>query len=915
MKNFAVIIIVLIFSCIQLYGQVNKQKISPQPREYYERLEFSAVFTINNNSGIVLESSRKLEKFAYILNNDLRLAGKDTLQIYYDTPPSEITRPIYLGIRSTKLNNMINKREEFNVTVTENYPGPEGYIIDIMPMNCTINASDSAGLYFGIKTFVQLVKKSDGNNIFACRIVDAPEFPIRWVYYPMNFLVDANVVKTKTQWQQFSDLKLNGAICGDVKYEFITEMPQKYKDSLRSTKQFADERFFNFVPAIFSFGYSNSLMFFNPNFASGLPVRGQKFYLESDTARLVPSVDVAMSNGGFENYNGNNFPGYQYIDQPGVLSFADTEIKYSGNVSVRFENFDVVGNRPNARVVYKSKVSPFKQYKVSCRVKTENLIPSSEIHLTILNTKGKQLNYANTNIPATTGDWKKIEVAINSFDNDTLLFYWGVWGAQSGRIWWDDLSVEECSFVNLLRRDGTPLTVDNPLIDAVIREGVDFDTLRDPKLGTVNSWYGDFDTYHQGPALKIKNGVLHNGDSIFVSYCHAITVYDGQVMVTMTDDNLYKQLETQFSIVDSILKPKFYMMNHDEIRTMNWDDGDLQKQMTPAELLAENTNRCYDLIKKYNSGADVWDWSDMYDEFHNAVKKDYYLVNGDLTGSADLINNNIGMVNWNSGANKVLSSLNFFSGKGFKQISAPYYDSDENHIRIWKNNTKNTTDFQGMVYTTWQKNYSHIQHFAEYAWNHAPYITHQPIKYVSNSSNNLVFNCTIEGDKYYQNWELDKVGLYYKTKQTDSFTRMQPSNVSNNDFEFNLDISEKTDYFSYYIDASDKDGWITKVPFGENQTYEYFLNPDNVSENKIHNDFQLSNLVNSLIMKNSSENDCSVNICDLSGKPVYSIKLISGQEISVPVSIFKDAVYVIKIVGKTSYSTKFIKIGEKLFFE
>jgi hypothetical protein len=912
MKNFTIILTYLIISFVQLEAQPVSIPITPQPREYYQRLQYSAVFSFSPNMGIVLESSQNLEIFALLLNKELKSVGVDTLKIYYDNPPVEISKIIYLGINSSKLNDLINQRETFEVNVTENYPGKEGYIIDIIPMNCVINASDSAGLYYAIKSFMQIVKGAKNGNIFACRVVDAPEFPIRWVYYPMNFLVDANVTKAKTQWQQFSDLKLNGAVCGDVKYDFITEMPKKYSDSLYSTRLFAQDRFFNFIPSIFSFGYSNSLMYFDPNFASGLPVNGQKFIIESDTARLIPSVNVTMPNGGLENHNGNNFPGFQFIDQPGVLSFADTDIKYSGNTSVRFEGFEQAGNNPNARVVYRTAVAPFKQYKISCAVRTENLMPNGDIRITVLNTKGKQLNYANTNVPTTTSGWKKIDVVINSLDNDTIAIYWGVWGARSGKIWWDDLSISELAFVNLLRREGTPLNVDNPLVDLIIREGVDFDTLRDPKLGKLNSWYGDFDTYHQPPKFKIKNNSIKNGDTLYMSYYHAITVYDGQVMVTMSDDNLYNQIEKQFKILDSILNPKYYFMNHDEIRTMNWDNGDLNKMMTPGQLLADNTIKCNNIIKKYNKNADIWDWSDMFDEFHNAVKKDYYLVNGDLTGSADLIDNNIGIVNWNSG--KVQNSLNFFSSKGFRQIASPYYDTDENSIRNWKNNSRNTINFQGMMYTTWAKNYTYIPHFAEYAWNHAPYITHQPIGSFNNYQN-ISFTCTIEGDKYYKNWKIDNAALYYKTSKNADFTKINPSSNSGKEYTFTINLTEKPDYFCYYISADDKDGWNSKVPYGETQYYEYFNIPNSISDNLNNTNFQFKLNENFLIITNSQNIENSINIYNLSGDEIFQSSISTENEIIIPISIFKNGTYFIKIDCNQPLNKKILVVDGKIFFD
>ncbi len=38
-------------------------------------------------------------------------------------------------------------------------------------------------------------------------------------------------------------------------------------------------------------------------------------------------------NGGFEQYQGNRVTGFRFHDEPGKISFVDTQIKHSGNAS------------------------------------------------------------------------------------------------------------------------------------------------------------------------------------------------------------------------------------------------------------------------------------------------------------------------------------------------------------------------------------------------------------------------------------------------------------------------------------------------------------------------------------------------------------------------------------------------------
>jgi hypothetical protein len=274
-------------------------------------------------------------------------------------------------------------------------------------------------------------------------------------------------------------------------------------------------------------------------------------------------------------------------------------------------------------------------------------------------------------------------------------------------------------------------------------------------------------------------------------------------------------IDKQFRIVDSLMNPDIYFMSHDEIRTMNWDDGDRKRNLKPAEILADNTNKCYDIIKKVNPNAEVYDWSDMFDIYHNAVEKDYYLVNGDMRGSAELLNKNIRIGNWNSG--KHVASLDYFNGLGFSQMSAPFYDQDENNIRIWKEWTKNTTNFLGMMYTTWANNYRYMMHFSQYAWNHAPYIYHNPPTVFSS---NLKLGLKVNGDVWDTSWSLQSMKLYYKTPSDNDFIAVPLTVTIGKDTTITMELPANAKAVQYYFEAIDNHSWNTKIPFGGSQYFK-----------------------------------------------------------------------------------------------
>jgi hypothetical protein len=262
-----------------------------------------------------------------------------------------------------------------------------------------------------------------------------------------------------------------------------------------------------------------------------------------------------------------------------------------------------------------------------------------------------------------------------------------------------------------------------------------------------------------------------------------------------------------------------YFMQHDEIRTMNWDTGDQLRALEPAAILADNVRRCEEIIQKHHPGADVWVWSDMFDEFHNAVQGPYYLVRGDLRGSADDIPSSVGMVNWNGREGIAQNSLGFFADRGFRQISAPYYDRDEQQIRRWKEWTRDVPDFEGMMYTTWQKKYDHLEAFGDYAWNHAPYVYHTPLWGITPGQKALTWTKVI-GDRWDPDWELTDCRMHLRHHPGDPFTEVVIPSVPGELTEHWIDIPATATWMQWYVTATDNRGWTTRIPFVDTLYYE-----------------------------------------------------------------------------------------------
>jgi hypothetical protein len=169
-------------------------------------------------------------------------------------------------------------------------------------------------------------------------------------------------------------------------------------------------------------------------------------------------------------------------------------------------------------------------------------------------------------------------------------------------------------------------------------------------------------------------------------------------------------LRAQAAAVHAAWNAGGYMMSHDEWRVLGWDDACLRRKLTPGAMVADNVRRCAAFVREAAPAARVCVWSDMFDPNHNAVK-DYYLVNGDLTGAWEGLDDRIVIMNWNF--EKRSESLKFFAGRGHRQVLCGYYDAGPDQIRDWLVAAKGVAGVAGVMFTTWERNYSDLEAFAK----------------------------------------------------------------------------------------------------------------------------------------------------------------------------------------------------------
>jgi hypothetical protein len=500
----------------------------------------------------------------------------------------------------------------------------------------------------------------------------------RWVYIPANYLVPAQVERVTGLLKRARAAGYTHALLTDSKFSRLDSLPEKYFDHVKAVKATAQSLGIELVPGLFGVGYSNDLLSNDPNLAEGLPVKDALFVVKDDIAALVPEPEVALKK---------------------KWSLKDESIEQVG------DSYHSKPSKKNARISQAIALHPWRQYHISVSLKTAGFQRGKPEIKVIAD--GKQLQWTDVPFKADQKS-QTVHLTFNSLEHTAANIYFGVWGGHEGELWWDKPQLEECALVNVLRRPGAPFVVKTEE-GRVLKEGEDYQPFRCPSLGTV-PYGGEYLAWHEPVALHTK--AMPDGTRLRISYYHPHVIYEGQVCACVSEPAFQNLLQKQAQGVHKLWSAHSYMMQHDEWRVMNYCQACQSRKMTPGQIAAGNVSQCQQWLRDAAPASRTFVWSDMFDPHHNAIDNTYYLVNGPLNGSWTGLEKNTIIVNWNQGE-KAAESLQFFSKRGHSQLIAGYYDQPLDHTRNWLRKVKPTHQVIGVMYTTWQNNYEHLEAYAE----------------------------------------------------------------------------------------------------------------------------------------------------------------------------------------------------------
>lgn len=503
----------------------------------------------------------------------------------------------------------------------------------------------------------------------------------RWFYYPVNLWVDSNITNLAAVLNRAAQSGYTHMLLSDSKFSRLGDMDAHYFTNVNYIRNLAASLGIQIVPAVFPIGYSNDLLFQDPNLIEALPVTNSLLVVSNGTAYPQADPPVVLRGGDFSNL--------------ALWDWKDpTVVADNGTARVTDPNGQI------ARIVQTVQVSPFRQYHLSVRVKTQAFLGTPEVKVLA---GGIGLTYNPLGV-AQTQDWRTHHIVFNSLTNRSVTIYLGCWDGTTGSLWWDDAVIEETVFLNLVRRPGAPLVVRMENGPA-LTEGADFQAFKDPLMG-VKPWNGSYDVYHAPPLLQVN---ATNGTRLRATWSFATTVDDDQAMICPSEPATLALLREQARRVHAAFGSRGYMMSHDEIRVMNWCPACQARNLDAGTMLADNVRTCIGILREINPGGDIYVWSDMFDPYHNA-HNNYYLVRGDLTNSWLGLDPAVTVLPWYYGQRT--NSLSFFSARGHRQVIAGYYDGAPSAITNWLNTAKAFPGLTGVMYTTWANSYGNLESFS-----------------------------------------------------------------------------------------------------------------------------------------------------------------------------------------------------------
>jgi hypothetical protein len=537
----------------------------------------------------------------------------------------------------------------------------------------------------------------------------APPAPELWYYHHSYLTNDDAVQKSKALIDKAAAAGYTGAVFWDSSFNFMSnpDWPFENDERMKEVMNYARKKHLKAIATTAPFGYSNDVLSVNPNWAEAQRVVGSQFQVDPSGKRLIfKNSFPGLANHGFEEGKTGWF---DTNDQGIGISEAAQAGKGAGVI------VDAPGN---GRFRQKITLIPWRQYHLRLFYKSLNFSGGPMVEVLDAGNfdKGRYVGY-----PAANGshDWTEMSIMFNSQDSTSAYLYFGVWGGSKGTLWFDNVFLEETALVYVAHRPGTPFKVYDPADPRkVYRQGADYNLPMDsdmrPQLPAFHN------VYHLPPEITLPAGTqLKPGQIVAVdSYSAFPLSVSNEMAMCLTEPAVYKWIEKNARAVKKVMPPESaVLLGYDELRQANSCFSCRSKHMTAGELLAWSLGQTVQIYRSAMPQTPLFIWNDMFDPHQNA-KDNYFYVEGSLADSWKGLPADVTVMNWN--LDQLKASLTWFSGLDPKQsvahpqMIAGFYDRGNSSAEATRElkEAAGIPGVVGMMYTTYNDDYSQLQNFA-----------------------------------------------------------------------------------------------------------------------------------------------------------------------------------------------------------
>src|ERR1044071_9822652 len=102
----------------------------------------------------------------------------------------------------------------------------------------------------------------------------------QWLYCQQNLWVDKNIDEMEALFARASKAGYTHVLMADSKFAKLGDMDARYFRNVERVKKIAAANHLEIVPAVFPIGYSNDILWHDPNLIEALPVRDALFVVK-----------------------------------------------------------------------------------------------------------------------------------------------------------------------------------------------------------------------------------------------------------------------------------------------------------------------------------------------------------------------------------------------------------------------------------------------------------------------------------------------------------------------------------------------------------------------------------------------------------------------------------------------------------